>query len=93
MHLYKLIFILTLLITNYSVSQSLDDIKKDSIVKVKNTDLSLVYYKKTTAVWHNFANFYIVKPTKNWFIYLNSAQLLVEVDLNTNIFLLLWKMS
>ena len=78
--LYKLIFFLTLLVTNYSVAQGLNDIEKDSIVKIKNTDLSLIYYKKTTAVWHNFANFYVVEPTKNWFIYLNSAKLLVEVD-------------
>ncbi len=79
-HLYNLIFILTFLVTNYSVSQNLNDIKKDSIVKIDNTDLSLIYYKKTTAVWHNFASFYVVEPTKNWFIYLNSVQLLVEVD-------------
>jgi hypothetical protein len=78
--LYKLIFVLTLLVTNYSVAQGLNDIEKDSIVKIKNTDLSLIYYKKTTAVWHNFANFYVVEPTKNWFIFLNSAELLVEVD-------------
>ena len=79
-YLYKLIFFLPLLITSPSVAQGLSDIEKDSIVKIENTDLSLIYYKKTTAVWHNFANFYIVEPTKNWFVYLHSAELLIEVD-------------
>ena len=66
--------------TTNSYTQSLKEIKKDSIVKIADTDLSLIYYKKTTAVWHNLANFNVVEPTKNWFIYLNSAELLVEVD-------------
>ena len=79
-HLYTLFFTFALLATNYSFAIDISEIKKDSIVKIENTDLSLIYYKKTTAVWHNFANFYIVEPTKNWFVYLNSAKLLVEVD-------------
>jgi hypothetical protein len=79
-YLYNLFFILVLLVTTTSVAQGLSDIEKDSIVKIENTDLSLIYYKKTTAVWHNFANFYVVEPTKNWFVYLHSAELLVEVD-------------
>lgn len=79
-HLYTLFFTFALLATNYSFAVDISEIKKDSIVKIENTDLSLIYYKKTTAVWHNFANFYIVEPTKNWFVYLNSAKLLVEVD-------------
>lgn len=79
-HLYKLIFILSFLATDYSLAQGLNAIEKDSIIKINNTDLSLIYYKKTTAIWHNFANFYVVEPTKNWFVYLHSAELLVEVD-------------
>lgn len=79
-YLYKLIFLFTLLLSNYVDAQGLSDIQSDSIVKINNTDLSLIYYKKTTAVWHNFANFYVVEPTKNWFVYLHSAELLVEVD-------------
>ena len=79
MKLLLLTFLISCITIN-GYSQSLNDIKKDSIVKIENTDLSLIYYKKTTAVWHNFANFYVVEPTKNWFIYLHSAELLVEVD-------------
>jgi len=79
-HLFKILFALSILITNHTKAEGLNDIKKDSIVSIPNSDLSLIYYKKTTAVWHNFANFYVVEPTKNWFVYLHSAQLLVEVD-------------
>jgi hypothetical protein len=85
-NLYKLLFILSALSTNLSVAQGLNTIKKDSIVKIDNSDLSLIYYKETTAVWHNFANFYVVEPTKNWFVYLHSAELLVEVDYKHNTF-------
>jgi len=75
-----------MLITNHTKAQGLNDIKKDSIVSIPNSDLSLIYYKKTTSVWHNFANFYVVEPTKNWFVYLHSAQLLVEVDFKQKTF-------
>jgi len=39
-----------------------------------------VYPKKKMAVWHN-ANFFVAQPTKNYFIYIESAELLVEIDL------------
>jgi len=79
-HLFKILFGLSLLLTLNVKAQGVNAIEKDSVVKIENSDLSLIYYKKTTAVWHNFANFYVVEPTKNWFVYLHSAQLLVEVD-------------
>lgn len=79
-HLFKfLTIILAFNITNVN-GQGINDIEKDSVVKIANSDLSLIYYKKTTAVWHNFANFYVVEPTKNWFTYLHAAELLVEID-------------
>jgi hypothetical protein len=73
---YALLF---LFISFFGYGQTLKDIKYDSIVKIENTDLSLVYSKKKTAVWHD-ANFFVAKPTKNHFIFLEGAQLLVEVD-------------
>jgi hypothetical protein len=76
----RILLLLSLLITTITLSaQSLDDLKYDSIVKIPNSDFSLIYHKKKTAVWHD-ANFYVVKPTKNIFVYLESAELLVEVD-------------
>jgi len=75
-HIYALLLIL---LSTYGFSQTLSELKYDSIVKIEYTDLSLVYLKKKTAVWHD-ANFFVAKPTKNYFIYLESAELLVEVD-------------
>lgn len=72
-------FLLLLITTQFSYSQSLNDTKYDSIVKIENTDLSLVYSKKKTAVWHG-ANFFVAQPTKNYFIFLEAAELLIEVD-------------
>ena len=77
----KTLLLLTfILVSTLGITQGLDDMKYDSIVKIENTDLSLVYAKKKMAVWHD-ANFFVAKPTKNYFIYLESAELLVEIDL------------
>ena len=65
-NIYALLFTL---LSTYGFSQTLSEITYDSIVKIENTELSLVYAKKKTAVWHD-ANFFVAQPTNNHFIFL-----------------------
>jgi len=76
----RILFLLFFIIASFdSSAQALEGLKYDSIVKIPNSDLSLIYSKKKTAVWHD-ANFFVIQPTKNYFIFLEAAELLVEVD-------------
>jgi len=77
----RIIFLFLLFGLNSTlIAQKLSDFKSDSIIEIDGTDLSLIYYKKKTAVWDNKFNYLILESTKNKFVFLKSTGFLVEVD-------------